>query len=110
MIKIANAPCSWGVLEFDLEGKAAGAVFPVAVPLSLDRKNEVHDARTQITGRINGIRETENFPAHPKDITIHPLLFPFVFARSTFETAPLPKTSIIAVPKNSEKNWFIGDW
>lgn len=23
-IKIANAPCSWGVLEFDLEGKAAG--------------------------------------------------------------------------------------
>ena len=24
MIKIANAPCSWGVLEFDLDGKAAG--------------------------------------------------------------------------------------
>ncbi|MEI6143635.1 MAG: sugar phosphate isomerase/epimerase [Mariniphaga sp.] len=24
MIKIANAPCSWGVLEFDLVGKAAG--------------------------------------------------------------------------------------
>lgn len=24
MIKIANAPCSWGVLEFDLEGNAAG--------------------------------------------------------------------------------------
>ncbi|MEI6050107.1 MAG: sugar phosphate isomerase/epimerase [Bacteroidota bacterium] len=24
MIKIANAPCSWGVLEFDLAGKAAG--------------------------------------------------------------------------------------
>jgi inosose dehydratase len=24
MIKVANAPCSWGVLEFDLEGKAAG--------------------------------------------------------------------------------------
>jgi inosose dehydratase len=24
MIKIANAPCSWGVLEFDLEEKAAG--------------------------------------------------------------------------------------
>ena len=24
MIKIANAPCSWGVLEFDLEGKAVG--------------------------------------------------------------------------------------
>jgi inosose dehydratase len=24
MKKIANAPCSWGVLEFDLEGKAAG--------------------------------------------------------------------------------------
>ncbi len=23
MIKIANAPCSWGVLEFGLEGKAA---------------------------------------------------------------------------------------
>ncbi|RPI96994.1 MAG: xylose isomerase [Chloroflexi bacterium] len=23
-IKIANAPCSWGVLEFDLEGEAAG--------------------------------------------------------------------------------------
>jgi inosose dehydratase len=23
-IKIANAPCSWGALEFDLEGKAAG--------------------------------------------------------------------------------------
>lgn len=23
-IRIANAPCSWGVLEFDLEGKAAG--------------------------------------------------------------------------------------
>lgn len=22
MIKIANAPCSWGVLEFDLDGKA----------------------------------------------------------------------------------------
>lgn len=26
MIKIANAPCSWGVLEFDLEGQAAGYV------------------------------------------------------------------------------------
>ena len=24
MIKIANAPCSWGVLEFDLEGQTAG--------------------------------------------------------------------------------------
>ncbi len=24
MIKIANAPCSWGILEFELEGKAAG--------------------------------------------------------------------------------------
>jgi inosose dehydratase len=24
MIKIANAPCSWGVLEFELEGRAAG--------------------------------------------------------------------------------------
>ena len=24
MIRIANAPCSWGVLEFDLEGEAAG--------------------------------------------------------------------------------------
>jgi hypothetical protein len=24
MIKIANAPCSWGVLKFDLEGEAAG--------------------------------------------------------------------------------------
>ncbi len=24
MIKIGNAPCSWGVLEFDLEGQAAG--------------------------------------------------------------------------------------
>jgi len=24
MIKIANAPCSWGVLEFDLKGEAAG--------------------------------------------------------------------------------------
>ena len=23
-IKIANAPCSWGVLEFDLEGKSSG--------------------------------------------------------------------------------------
>ena len=23
MIKLANAPCSWGVLEFDLEGKLA---------------------------------------------------------------------------------------
>ncbi len=22
-IKVANAPCSWGALEFDLEGKAA---------------------------------------------------------------------------------------
>ena len=26
MIKIANAPCSWGALEFDLDGKAAGYV------------------------------------------------------------------------------------
>ena len=24
MIKIANAPCSWGILEFDLEGEVAG--------------------------------------------------------------------------------------
>jgi inosose dehydratase len=24
MIRVANAPCSWGVLEFELEGKAAG--------------------------------------------------------------------------------------
>ena len=28
MIKIANAPCSWGVLEFDLEGEAAGYAYP----------------------------------------------------------------------------------
>jgi inosose dehydratase len=26
MMKIGNAPCSWGVLEFDLEGEAAGYV------------------------------------------------------------------------------------
>jgi inosose dehydratase len=26
MIKVANAPCSWGVLEFDLEGEAAGYI------------------------------------------------------------------------------------
>jgi hypothetical protein len=26
MIKIANAPCSWGVLEFDLEEKSAGTL------------------------------------------------------------------------------------
>lgn len=26
MMKIANAPCSWGVLEFDLEGEAAGYI------------------------------------------------------------------------------------
>ncbi|HZT43711.1 MAG TPA: TIM barrel protein [Chthonomonadaceae bacterium] len=26
MIRIGNAPCSWGVLEFDLEGQAAGYV------------------------------------------------------------------------------------
>ena len=26
MIKIANAPCSWGVLEFELEGRAPGYV------------------------------------------------------------------------------------
>jgi inosose dehydratase len=26
MIKVANAPCSWGVLEFDLAGEAAGYV------------------------------------------------------------------------------------
>jgi hypothetical protein len=26
MIKIANAPCSWGALEFDLEGQAPGYV------------------------------------------------------------------------------------
>ena len=25
-IKIANAPCSWGALEFDLDGKAPGYV------------------------------------------------------------------------------------
>ena len=24
MVRVANAPCSWGVLEFDLEGKTAG--------------------------------------------------------------------------------------
>ena len=24
MIKVANAPCSWGVLEFELEGEADG--------------------------------------------------------------------------------------
>ena len=26
MINIANAPCSWGVLEFELEGQAPGYV------------------------------------------------------------------------------------
>jgi inosose dehydratase len=25
-IKVANAPCSWGVLEFELQGQAAGYV------------------------------------------------------------------------------------
>lgn len=24
-IKVANAPCSWGALEFDLDGQSAGA-------------------------------------------------------------------------------------
>jgi hypothetical protein len=81
----------------------------------------------------NGISEAENFPAstsarvtaglrwapligaaistpvktpmaHPKEITIHPLLFPLVFARHTLATTPLPKQMIIAVPKNSAKN------
>jgi hypothetical protein len=28
MIKIANAPCSWRVLEFDLQGEAAGYLRP----------------------------------------------------------------------------------
>jgi inosose dehydratase len=27
MLKVANAPCSWGVLEFDLEGKAMGCSY-----------------------------------------------------------------------------------
>ena len=26
MIRVANAPCSWGALEFDLEGEAPGYV------------------------------------------------------------------------------------
>src|SRR5215211_6816753 len=26
MIKVANAPCSWGVLEFDLDGEVAGYI------------------------------------------------------------------------------------
>jgi inosose dehydratase len=38
MIKIANAPCSWGVLEFDLDGKAAGYVQVL---------NEIHETGYQ---------------------------------------------------------------
>ena len=42
MIKIANAPCSWGVLEFDLEGKAAGYAQV------LDEINETGYAGTEL--------------------------------------------------------------
>ena len=45
--------------------------------------------------------------AHPKVITIQPLLFPLVLLRTTLDTTPPPKTIIIAVPKNSAKNAFI---
>lgn len=42
MMKIANAPCSWGVLEFDLEGEAAGYAQV------LDEMNETRYAGTEL--------------------------------------------------------------
>lgn len=42
MIKVANAPCSWGVLEFDLEGEAAG------YKQVLDEMVETHYAGTEL--------------------------------------------------------------
>src|SRR5688572_3480434 len=44
MIKIANAPCSWGVLEFDLEGEVAGyAQVLDALPISGYEGTELGD-------------------------------------------------------------------
>jgi inosose dehydratase len=42
MIKIANAPCSWGVLEFNLDGQAAG------FKQVLDEMVETHYAGTEL--------------------------------------------------------------
>jgi hypothetical protein len=42
--------------------------------------------------------------AHPKLITIHPLLWPLVFANTTLATTPLPKAMIKAVPIISARN------
>lgn len=42
MIKVANAPCSWGVLEFELQGQAAGYVQV------LDEIAETHYAGTEL--------------------------------------------------------------
>src|SRR6185369_9067261 len=40
-------------------------------------------------------------------MTIHPPLFPFVFARTTFATTPLPKVTRMAVPINSARMGLI---
>ena len=38
MIRVANAPCSWGALEFDLEGEAPGYVQVLdEVPIPLNQ-------------------------------------------------------------------------
>ncbi len=42
MIRIANAPCSWGALEFDLDGKAA------TFNLVLDEMQETGYAGTEL--------------------------------------------------------------
>lgn len=42
MIKIANAPCSWGVLEFDLQGK------PATFDIVLDEMKETGYAGTEL--------------------------------------------------------------
>lgn len=41
MIKIANAPCSWGALEFDLGGGAPGYVQVLDEIVETDRKSVV---------------------------------------------------------------------
>ena len=42
MIKIANAPCSWGALEFDLQGK------PATYDIVLDEMQKTGYAGTEL--------------------------------------------------------------
>ena len=83
MIKIANAPCSWGILEFDLEGESAG------FEQVLDEMKETGYAGTELGDW--GFMPSE--PARPCGIITSGALVKFLLVLHTLASAARTKLS-----------------